>query len=276
MYKFYKEQYNFFKNAIESNSLAHAYLVSGKRGLGKKEFVLSIVGNLLNVDIKNSHDLYVYENALTIKEARQLKKNIGLSPLNSKYKVVVINNAQNLKTEAANAILKLLEEPSGDTIFFLLTTNSGLMLPTIVSRCHEIRFFHISDEIIRKRFNTKDIEDLNWFWTGRVAYARKLIEDKTYKTYLEKYVSDIEEFMSGDMSTRFKIIENYTKHNKDDISPVPDTLFVELFMGYLRKNSINENFATLRNLFNLYKGLTTTNLNSQFALRALAVSLVKS
>ena len=184
--------------------------------------------------------------------------------MNSNYKVVVINNAQNIKKEAASAILKLLEEPSADTIFFIVTTNSFLLLPTIRSRCYEIKFNYISDRLMEKFLNTEDIIEFKEHWSGRPAIAKKLLEDKEYLNNLIKYKKDASEFMNGSLAESFQIIDKYSKAG--DVS-----YFLKIAMEHVVATSFKNKYAVLRQLLELYKGLFATNLNSQFGLRAIAV-----
>ena len=59
----------------------------------------------------------------------------NLPPFEGRYKVFIIDGAERLSMEAANCLLKTLEEPMGKVVFILLTTDDGLLLPTVISRC---------------------------------------------------------------------------------------------------------------------------------------------
>lgn len=78
------------------------------------------------------------QKSIGIEEIRDLKRKVALKPAVSSYKTFVIDEAQNLTTEAQNALLKTLEEPPSYTIILLLTPNSDLLLSTVVSRCQII------------------------------------------------------------------------------------------------------------------------------------------
>ena len=200
-------------NALKLGHVNHAYLFSGPYGIGKLELALDIAQNLLNLSLFEASDGYFYQDGLNIEEARQLKKKLVLSPLYSEHKVVIINNEKNIKKESANAMLKLLEEPAKDTIFFLITTNSFLILPTIRSRCYEMKFNYVNDKLIEKHLNTNSIVNLKAHWSGRPSVAKKLLEDKEYLSKLIDYKKDAEKFIEGSLVERFQIVDKYSKTN---------------------------------------------------------------
>ena len=78
--------------------------------------------------------------AISIDDIRELQAKVALLPYEGKRKVAVVCNAEAMTTEAANAFLKTLEEPSPTTHFILLTDRPNYLLPTIVSRCQKLRF----------------------------------------------------------------------------------------------------------------------------------------
>jgi DNA polymerase-3 subunit delta' len=74
-----------------------------------------------------------------IDQIREMQHSSSLPPFEGKHKVFIINGAEFLSTEAANCLLKTLEEPEGRVIFILLTTNDRLLLTTVVSRCQRLQ-----------------------------------------------------------------------------------------------------------------------------------------
>ena len=86
-----------------------------------------------------------------IDDIRELKDGIRFSPVKSKYKVFILDEAHQLSKDAANALLKTLEEPPAHAIFILATTEIHKMIPTIVSRCQRFDFKKLNlEEIIKK------------------------------------------------------------------------------------------------------------------------------
>jgi len=257
-------QQKILQNSIKNNSLAHAYLFSGSVGVGKLEFAFEVAKDLLKSDPATAPDGYFYENGLTIKEVRELKKSLALSSLNSGYKVVIINNAQKLNREAANSMLKLLEEPADSTVFFLITTNSFLIPQTVRSRCFELKFGYVPNTQIEKYLNTAKIKHLKPHWSGRPAIVKKLLEDKDYLSALMAYRGDVKKFITGSLLERFKIIDKYAKMDNNDY-------FLQIAMEDIYAGEYKNKHIMLQQLLDLYKTFVTTNLNLQFALRAFAI-----
>ena len=147
------------QNEIISGSISHAYLFCGPKGTGKTS-VARILAKAINCEnrhgaepcnqcpsciaISNGQavDLVEIDAASNrgIDNIRDLKKGIRFAPTNLKYKVFIIDEAHQLSKDAANALLKVLEEPPSHTIFILATTDPQKMIPTIVSRCQRFDF----------------------------------------------------------------------------------------------------------------------------------------
>lgn len=83
---------------------------------------------------------------IRISQVRELNKNLALKPYEARYRVVVMSDAQSLNPEAANAFLKMLEEPPDKTLLILTAERASDLLPTIVSRCQRIRFNPLSTD----------------------------------------------------------------------------------------------------------------------------------
>lgn len=161
----HKTQIEYLKSNINSEDLSHAYLFTGEEKIGKRLIALSFVKSLLcNSEIrfcgkcpscnqieKGIHpDVSILEgtSAIKIEEIRELVSKVSLKPFNADFKVAIIDNAERLTLEAANALLKTLEEPSGKAILILITKDSSILLPTIVSRLRVIKFFKVSEDSI--------------------------------------------------------------------------------------------------------------------------------
>jgi DNA polymerase-3 subunit gamma/tau len=166
-------------NAISSEGmLSHAYLFSGPRGSGKTSLarLLAKAVNCQNLTSNIQHLKSNYEpcnkcsscleinqgSALDlieidaasnrgIDEIRELRDGIKFAPTKSKYKVFIIDEAQQLTKEAANALLKTLEEPPSHAIFVLATTEIHKMIPTIISRCQRFDFRKLTAQEIVKQ-----------------------------------------------------------------------------------------------------------------------------
>jgi len=135
------------KRALDTDSLGHAYLFSGEEGVGKETVARAVAqelakrkGGLSTLQVLGG------EGSIGIDEIRSLRQQAALAAAGST--VWLILDAERLTIQAANALLKTLEEPVAGTHFFLTTTKLQSMLPTIVSRCQHVQFRRIPEEEI--------------------------------------------------------------------------------------------------------------------------------
>ena len=129
---------NLLVGAINQRKISHAYLFCGGRGTGK-----TTVARIFAKDIGcNPEDVIEIDAASNrgIDEIRELRDAVRTAPFSSPYKVYIIDEAHMLTKEAANALLKTLEEPPTHVIFILATTDPEKLPQTIVSRCQKLVF----------------------------------------------------------------------------------------------------------------------------------------
>ncbi|MEK7519244.1 MAG: DNA polymerase III subunit gamma/tau, partial [Patescibacteria group bacterium] len=158
------------KNALQKGLISHAYLFSGSRGSGKTT-IARLLSKAVNCEkLKGSEPCNACSSCKEIQEGRaidlieidaashrgidemrELRDGIKFAPAKSKYKVFIIDEAHQLTKEAANALLKTLEEPPRHAIFILATTEIHKMIPTIISRCQRFDFRKLTIEEIIKR-----------------------------------------------------------------------------------------------------------------------------
>lgn len=153
--------YELFSKLIQNQTLQHAYLFEGVAGTGKKEMALWIAkarfcphyfeqnrpcGNCHQCQRIDTHQhpdiIEIKPDGLSIKVAqvRELKEEFSKSGVESKRKLFIIEDIEKMTQNAANSLLKFLEEPEGDTTALLITTAKQRLLPTILSRCQVIHF----------------------------------------------------------------------------------------------------------------------------------------
>ncbi len=150
-------------NAITRQRVAHAYIFSGMRGVGKTT-VARILAKSLNceqgptsqpcgscpscVEIArgNSVDVIEIDGASNtgVDDVRELRENVKFSPFHGSYRVYIIDEVHMLSNSAFNALLKTLEEPPSHSIFIFATTEVHKIPPTILSRCQHFTFRRIS------------------------------------------------------------------------------------------------------------------------------------
>ncbi len=156
-------------NALDQGRVAHAYCFSGIRGVGKTTLA-RLLARGLNcraseaptstpcgecescLEIMGSRALDVFERDAAsdrgINEMKELIEIARYAPSRDRYKVMILDEAHMLTTEASNALLKVLEEPPEYIVFVLATTEPNKILPTILSRCQHYQFARISQREI--------------------------------------------------------------------------------------------------------------------------------
>ncbi len=150
------------QQAQADNHLHHALLFSGEDGCGNEDFLAALANSLLclhpdsdgfacgqcrscQVQAAQAHPDFMAvkllddKQSILIEQIRELNYFLGLSRSYSPRRVVIIQPAERMNVNAANSLLKSLEEPAPDTHVLLLTAHPGLLLPTIRSRCQAVR-----------------------------------------------------------------------------------------------------------------------------------------
>lgn len=152
---------DFFAHAVASGRASHAYLFLGAPGSGKLDAAWAMAQQLLCGEggcgacddcvrvARHTHpDVHYYapESATgyLIDQTRALLEEVALAPIRAKRKVYIIDRAEQLRANTANALLKTLEEPPENVTFILLGSSSEVILPTIVSRCQCVPFRMVS------------------------------------------------------------------------------------------------------------------------------------
>ncbi|MBH5322601.1 DNA polymerase III subunit delta' [Aurantiacibacter sediminis] len=164
-----------WRSASSGERMHHAWILSGRKGVGKSAFALAAARELVaedgiaqpqgdhpdifytshppknDAEAKKRADGKPYELARNIKieQIRKLQQRLTTRPTLGTRRVVIIDPADDMETPTANALLKSLEEPPQGTFFLLIAHRIGRLLPTIRSRCRVLSFPRISDDDMR-------------------------------------------------------------------------------------------------------------------------------
>ena len=167
---------SFLKRILKNEAVPHAFLFSGMTGAGKLATAMEFA-RALNCLSPRDHDacgvcgscrkldeglhpdvVHVTSDGAFIKldQIRELVKRFRFRPFEGKYRVVIIHDAKRMAEPSANGLLKILEEPPEANLFILLEVESQMLLPTIVSRCCQVRFQPLEDRFVAERLMRED------------------------------------------------------------------------------------------------------------------------
>ena len=221
----HKKQLELLGKAFESGKLAHAYVFAGPEGVGKKTVAQKLAWRLLapspvadatssparGEDKKESSfhpDLLEINGSEGIKidQIRELIYKLSLKPYQAPNKVAIIDNADQMTIEAANALLKSLEEPKGYTYIFLITSNPNRLPKTILSRSQKLNFGPLDQETTQAEETEQALVFLQTFLEAELpdklisAYEIADLETEDIKKLLDFWLSRLEKLLNTQAS----------------------------------------------------------------------------
>ena len=270
------------EGSIKLNRVAHAFLFSGTRGVGKTTLarILAKILNCEKLEVENIEACHKCANCISIEnesnmdvieidaasrtgvaDVREIIENINYKPVSSKKKIFIIDEVHMLSKAAFNALLKTLEEPPTDVTFIFATTETEKIPVTVLSRCQHFSLQRVSLELI----------------------AKHLIQ----VSKLEGYELDFEaskliaQCSEGSMRDALSILENvFAKGEKINISIVREVLGISdlsaviMLFENLCKGDVNLSFDCFEKLYS--QGVSIDQLAKSLMSLAYNLSLVKS
>lgn len=164
-------------NSILKDRIAHAYLFEGGRGTSKKDVSIQLAKSYFctnrdgaepcqscieckRIESGNHPDVYILSpDGLSLKkeQIKELQREFSKKSVESKGKIYIIEHADKMTNQAANSLLKFLEEPGGRTIAILLTEQGQQILPTIQSRCQILNFRPLTPELLLQKLDEQGV-----------------------------------------------------------------------------------------------------------------------
>ena len=258
------------QKSVENNKLNHAYLFYGPTHLGKttiaKNFLFKILCEKKNKCGKCIHCQQIEKNIhpnvysinkeenkknISVEQIRILQEKLIQSSFYNSYKIILINQAHFLSLEAANCLLKSLEEPNPKTIFILIAEHTKFLPKTIISRTQILKFLPVATEEIidyfKKQFNLKTEQA---FELAKISINRPGLAITFYQNQnlLNEYKKQIQEFINlpqKNLSEKFQFIEKKISKKNEFLENVKilQNIFVQIDLIFrdliLIKNSLN-------------------------------------
>jgi DNA polymerase-3 subunit delta' len=298
-------QIQILKQDIRQGRLAQSWLFSGPEGIGKKLTAVALAKALncqaqaddacgecpscLKIEKLQHPDFFLLDasgigeaepsdsEAIKIESVRDLGKNISLRPYEAKYKVFIIDEAHNLTAEAANALLKTLEEPPKNSLLVLVSSKPALLFKTILSRCNVLKFYALPrkelEDVLRNEYSlhVNLAHFLAYFCEGRIGAALRERE----RDILREKNAVIDAFF---LAKNFK--QPLTAEKRQDLRRQMHILAGWLRDIYLAKTGVDPagmiNFDRRQDLAKLSQRLTFAELEDGFGLIVNALSYLEA
>lgn len=237
---------SFLQKSLQSGNIAHAYLITGPQHVGKESLATSFAQALVCTShslcgsckgctqfVRNAHPdvnwirrgesktTQALAKNISIEQVRELQSHLRLGSFGGTYKVVIITEAHTLSLEAANALLKTLEEPTSRTVLMLLASHEKLLPDTIASRCQILRLHRVPDQQLYDHLKTQGIErkkaqNAALMSFGLPGKALQLVHSQHGLEELRESVRSCVNLMSDDVPQRFSLVAEIANSNDRD------------------------------------------------------------
>lgn len=220
---------------LHSNNLAHAYLFSGPENVGKYT-VAKRFAEILQcqnggcgtcsacLEIHRGYhtdtlEIIGMEESIKIDAVREILARLYTKP-QSKYKILLVKNIEKMTTEAANTLLKTLEEPPPQTVFLLTTSRLHEILLTVISRVRLCQFHIVSMDVLLPYLqrlypqkDTSELEQIASFAFGRPGKALALLKNAELLKQHQELIEQIETFLTHpDLVQQFSFVTEMVKN----------------------------------------------------------------
>src|SRR6266498_644718 len=227
------------RHHLTHDGLRHAYLFAGPPGLGRRTLALRLAQALnctkplapgepcricrdcKQIEAMRHPDLNIIQaesegGTLKVDQVRELQHALSLKPYQSKYRVAIFLRFQEANDNAANALLKTLEEAPSYAVLILTADNPEQLLPTIVSRCEVLRLRPLRIEEVQqaledKGFETNQSKLIAHISGGRFGYARRLLESESLLAEREERLNDLQSLISASRVEKYSYADKLAR-----------------------------------------------------------------
>lgn len=228
---------SFLEKSLRNEQVTHAYLFYGPNHLGKRTVAETFAERLLGQPIANHPDVYSVARErnekeeklnknISVEQIRELERKLSLSSFLNSYKIGIIEEAETMNAEAANSLLKTLEEPTPKTVIILLARSVAALPATIASRCQLLKFLPVNQKQIYEhlvglgasRDEARQLTSIAWgkpglaldFWRSRTEEGGL----SAVADYAEKTKGVIDLMNAATLAERMKVFEKVFREEK--------------------------------------------------------------
>ena len=227
------------KKHVANHTTRHAYLFAGPPGLGRRTLALRFAqalncqtpfdtgipcGNCRDckqIEAMQHADLTIVQadsegGTLKVDQIREVRRTLTLKPYQANYRVALFLRFQEANDNAANALLKTLEEAPSYAVLILTADNPEQLLPTIVSRCEVLRLRPLKIEEVQAALETRGLETgkaklIAHISGGRYGYALRLIENEALLEKREERLNDLQSLISASRVEKFAYADKLSR-----------------------------------------------------------------
>lgn len=231
-----------FRNALQTGKVSHAYILSGEAGMGRKSLANAFALTLLcekgkeepcmqchacKQVLSGNHPDLIYVThekpaSIGVDDIReQINDTIMVRPYSSYHKIYIVDEAEKMTAQAQNALLKTIEEPPSYAVILLLTTNQEAFLPTILSRCVQLKLKPLKDSVVREYLvqsmgESESRADIYAaFARGNLGKALYLSQSEQFKVMYEEVLHLLKYIKETDISELLDYIRKLKEENLD-------------------------------------------------------------
>jgi DNA polymerase-3 subunit delta' len=275
----HKKEREILRKIFESGKIPHAFLFSGPEGVGKKKMAFEFASWVLGQNLSSHPDFFFVQpinGKIQIDQIRDLSWKISLRPFLGKKKVVILDSAHLMTKEAQNCFLKTLEEPKGESLIILVSEYPNLLLPTILSRCQEIKFSLVSKSEIREFLAQKKVppekaEKILKFSFGKIGKVVEFLADEKKLEKIENLDKELEKVPKLSFSERFQLVKKWlADFEVEEILKISLFHYREVFLSQEKKEE--KSTQILEKIQRLYLLNLITNLDPKLILEILLLS----
>ena len=232
---------------VVRGEIRHAYLFCGPPGLGRRTLALRLAQafncptpiaagvpcrecrECKQIEAMRYADMNVIQaesegGTLKVDQVREVQHSLSLKPFQGKYRIALFLRFQESNDNAANALLKTLEEAPSYAVLILTADNPEQLLPTIVSRCeilrlHPLPIAAIEADLVERGVEAERARLLAHISGGRPGYARRLVEDASLLETREERLNDLQKLLPAPRVEKFSYAEKLSR-DKDSMRRV--------------------------------------------------------